>query len=165
MKNIKMILLDVDGTLTDGKINISKGGEIYKSFNVKDGLILSKLHEIGIKPVIITGRKSEITEIRASELNIIDIYQSVNDKEMVLSNILLQNNIKSEEALYIGDDLNDIKCMKICGMKACPADSSDYVISISDYVSRYNGGDGAVRDCIEYFLKKTNQWNLILDMF
>lgn len=150
---IKMLILDVDGTLTDGRIYIGSQGEIMKAFNVKDGLGIVKLQTHGIIPVIITGRQSDILTYRAKELNIVEVFQGVNNKIEKLKEVLNKYDVKLKEVAYIGDDENDLECMKMCAIKGCPADAVDIVIKISDYVCKRNGGEGAVREFIDYLLK------------
>lgn len=152
---IKMLIMDVDGTLTDGKIYISSEGEIMKAFNVKDGLGIVKLHKEGIVPVIITGRNSEIVTQRAKELNISYVIQGIHDKVKELKAISKEFNFELDEIAYIGDDENDIECMKLCAFKGCPSDAVDSVKEVSNYVCKRSGGDGAVREFIEYLLDKS----------
>lgn len=152
---MKLLVMDVDGTLTDGKIYIGSKGEEFKSFNVKDGYAINEiLHKNGIKTAIITGRESEIVNIRARELSIDYVYQNVSDKVETLKQIVELYGISIEEVAYIGDDLNDFEAMKKCGITGCPADAVDEIKKISDYVSKYNGGEGAVRDFIEWIIKQ-----------
>lgn len=153
MKKIRIIFMDVDGTLTDGKIHISENGELFKTFNIKDGMAITLLKNASLVPVIITGRFSKITEIRCKELGINEIHQGVNDKLSVLQSILKQYELDKESALYFGDDVNDIECMKYCGFSACPADSTDEVKKNVTYICKRNGGDGALRDLLENFIK------------
>ena len=146
--------MDVDGTLTDGKIYIGSKGEEFKSFNVKDGYAINEmLHKNGIKTAIITGRESEIVNIRARELSIDCVYQNVSDKVETLKQIVELYGISIEEVAYIGDDLNDFEAMKKCGITGCPADAVDEIKNISDYTSKFNGGDGAIRDFVDWILK------------
>lgn len=147
---IKMLVMDVDGTLTDGKIYMGSDGEVFKAFDVKDGYAIAHLHEVGIIPVIITGRKSKIVENRAKELNIKEVYQGVSDKVEKLKEVAKSNGVLLEEVAYIGDDLNDLDCMSICGLSACPNDAIDEVTSNVDFKCNKNGGYGAVREFIEY---------------
>jgi len=147
---IKMLVMDVDGTLTDGKIYMGSDGEVFKAFDVKDGYAIAHLHEVGIIPVIITGRKSKIVENRAKELNIKEVYQGVSDKVEKLKEVAKDNGVLLEEVAYIGDDLNDLDCMSICGLSACPNDAIDEVTSNVDFKCNKNGGYGAVREFIEY---------------
>ena len=158
---IKYLVMDVDGTLTDGKIYMGYNGEAMKAFNVKDGC---GIHDIlipaGIIPVIITGRRSLILENRCRELEIINLYQGVKNKVAVLDQILSDSEYEYSSVAYIGDDINDLSCMRKVkvqgGILGCPADSVNEVIEISDYVCEKKGGEGAVREFIEW-LMKTNK--------
>lgn len=150
--NIKMLILDVDGTLTDGKIYIGSEGELMKAFNVKDGLGIVKLQTQNIVPVIITGRISEIVEQRAKELGITEVHQGIKDKVKVLRQLADKYQYELKELAYIGDDENDLEAMKLCGMVGCPRDAVDSVIQLADFVCKRNGGEGAVREFIDYLL-------------
>lgn len=152
---IKALVMDVDGTLTDGRIYIGLAGECMKAFNVKDGYAIAQiLPKHGILPIIITGRKSAITERRAEELNIHCLYQNVSNKVLVLKKIMDEKKIVSDEVAYIGDDLNDLPAMKICGCVGCPSDSVKEVLEYADYICNKNGGAGAVREFIDYIVKE-----------
>lgn len=156
---IKYFIMDVDGTLTDGKIYIGSEGEVCKAFNVKDGC---GIHDIlipsGIVPVIITGRTSLIVERRCLELGIQDLYQGVPNKKFVLNKLLEESGYDCKDVAYIGDDINDLGCMQIIkesgGLIGCPVDAVDEVRIIADFISKKNGGDGAVREFIEWILKE-----------
>jgi 3-deoxy-D-manno-octulosonate 8-phosphate phosphatase (KDO 8-P phosphatase) len=154
MRMIKLLILDIDGTLTDGKLYISAKGELMKTFNVKDGLLVADLTRYDIVPVVITGRKSKILSRRCKELNITEVYQGIHDKVTQLRAIVAKYHCSFDEVAYIGDDLNDLECMKLCGISGCPADAVDQVKRAVTYVCAKNGGDGAVREFIEYFLLK-----------
>ena len=150
---IKFLVMDVDGTLTDGKIYISPYGEAMKAFNIKDGCgIHDILMPAGITPVIITGRTSDIVLNRCKELGITEVYQGVRDKIGKLKEIT--DDLKA--VAYIGDDINDLSCMKPIkdagGIVGCPADAVNSVQDMADYVAPHNGGDGAVRDFIEWLM-------------
>lgn len=152
---IKMLVMDVDGTLTDGHIYIGADGEIMKAFDVKDGYGIVQLKKNGILPVIITGRKSTIVEKRAAELGISELHQGIHDKLNKLKEIAEQYDIKSEEIAYIGDDLNDLECINYCSLTACPEDAIEDIKSSVLYVCKKIGGHGAVREFIdEKILKK-----------
>ena len=152
---IKILVMDVDGTLTDGKIYMGDNGEVCKAFNIKDGY---GIHDIlipaGIIPVIITGRKSKIVENRCSELGITEIHQGVKDKVAKLNDIIGRLNATLSEVAYIGDDLNDMPCMRAVkdagGYVGCPADAVHEVREFSNFVADACGGDGAVREFIDY---------------
>ncbi len=147
--------MDVDGTLTDGKIYMGAHGEMMKAFNIKDGC---GIHDIaipgGIIPVIITGRTSEIVKKRCGELGIQQVYQGIKNKIEQLNSIADDLS----QVAYIGDDINDLSCMipvkEAGGVVGCPADAVERVKEISDFVALHNGGDGAVRDFIEWIIKE-----------
>lgn len=153
---IKMLVMDVDGTLTDGKVYIGKQGEIFKSFSVKDGCgIKDILPALNILPVILTGRKSEIVEHRSAELNIANVYQGCRDKAAKLIEIAesyhfsLKNGVYTEIA-YIGDDILDLEAMRMCSVRACPQDAVEEIKGIANFICNCRAGDGAVRELIEY---------------
>ncbi len=150
-QSIKMLVMDVDGTLTDGKIYMGPQGEVMKAFDVKDGYAIAHiLPKLGITPVILTGRTSEIVRRRAAELKIAHCYQGFMDKLPELQKIAQALGAAPEEIAYIGDDLNDLPCMKYCGLTACPADAVEEVQSIARYHCTHNGGTGAVRELIDW---------------
>lgn len=152
---IKALVMDVDGTLTDGRIYIGPDGECMKAFNVKDGYGIAQiLPKHGILPIIITGRESAIIERRAEELNIQCLYQNVSNKVSVLKEIMAEYKFVSDEIAYIGDDLNDLAAMKVCGCVGCPNDSAKEVLELAHYVCAKNGGAGAVREFINYIVKE-----------
>lgn len=163
MSNIKFLVMDVDGTLTDGKIYMGNEGEVFKTFDIKDGYAIhSILKEYDITPVIITGRESKIVETRARELGVIDIYQGIADKKKKLEYILREKSelfnkeFTLSNVAYIGDDLNDIPVMLAIkssnGIVGAPLDAINKVKDISDFISKREGGKGAVREFIEYII-------------
>ena len=154
---IEYFVMDVDGTLTDGKLYMGNQGEVMKAFDIKDGCgIHAILPELGILPVIITGRTSEIVSNRCKELRIPYYFQGVSDKLSKLVEITGDMKHLSRVA-YIGDDRNDLRCMRAVrkqgGLVGCPADAIREVVEVSDFVSEFKGGAGAVRDFIEYICK------------
>jgi 3-deoxy-D-manno-octulosonate 8-phosphate phosphatase (KDO 8-P phosphatase) len=149
LSKIKMLVMDVDGTLTDGKIYVGDNGEVFKAFNVRDGYRLINIEKYNIIPVIITGKKSEILAKRAAELKIKEVHQGIEDKLAVLDEVINMYQLTYENVAYIGDDINDIDCMKVCYLKACPADAISEVLDIVDYVCKSSGGNGAVRELID----------------
>ena len=152
---IKVFVMDVDGTMTDGKIYMGHHGEEFKAFNIKDGY---GVHEIlprfGIKTVILTGRKSDIVDNRAEELEIDYVFQNVKDKKAALLDFTEEFGCALSQVAYIGDDMIDISAMQLCGFKGSPADAALEVKSICDFVSEKKGGDGAVRDFIDWLVNK-----------
>lgn len=153
MGKIKMLVMDVDGTLTDGYIYMSGNGEMFKAFNIKDGYTIYTLDSINVIPVIITGRSSDIVAKRAEELKIKEIYQGISDKLCKLKEVAGKHNISLDEIAYIGDDYNDVECMQACGFTACPQDAEDDIKDIVDYVCNAKGGEGAVREFVKQFIK------------
>ncbi|MDR0784792.1 MAG: HAD hydrolase family protein [Treponema sp.] len=149
--NIKLVVLNVGGTLTDDDI-VYGGGLEAESFSVKDGLILKALPRIGIPVLLFTGRESKAARGRAAELGC-EIIENTADKESVLERILDGRGLTFADAAYIGDDLNDFVAMKRCGFKACPSDAAAGVKALADYISPYPGGHGAVHDVCEKVLQ------------
>ena len=155
MGKIKFLVMDVDGTLTDGKIYMSGQGEIMKAFDIKDGYTIFTLDKMGIIPIIITGRTSDIVARRSEELKIKDIYQGVGNKLQKLNEVLAEYGGDLSEVAYIGDDYNDLDCIHACGLSACPADAEEDIMQEVDYVCKKNAGNGALRD----FVKKIQELN------
>jgi 3-deoxy-D-manno-octulosonate 8-phosphate phosphatase (KDO 8-P phosphatase) len=150
---VKLFAMDVDGTLTDGKIYMGCGGEAVKAFDAKDGYALRELlpgH--GIVPAIITGRSSRIVEARAAELGIAEVHQRVADKAAKLLELVAKYGCAREDVAYIGDDDNDLGAMAEAGVSGCPADASRRAKAAADYVASRNGGAGAVREFAEWLV-------------
>ncbi len=153
-QSIKLLVMDVDGTLTDGKIYMGKNGEVMKAFNIKDGYAIAHiLPKMEIIPVIITGRTSKIVENRAKELGITELYQGIDNKLGVMLDVIRKYKCTKENVAYIGDDLPDIQCMKKCAMAGCPADAVQEVKEICQYICNKKAGCGAVREFIDRILK------------
>ncbi len=154
--------MDVDGTLTDGKIYMGPNGEMMKAFNVRDGYgIHNILLPEGIIPVIITGRNSQIVALRAYELGVREVYQGVANKLAQLKDIIKRYGFSLSSVAYMGDDLNDLECMKAVkeeqGLVGCPADADLALREYCDFVSVYGGGSGALREFVDYIVKKNSQ--------
>jgi len=162
---IDHIVLDVDGTLTDGGIFISSDGVETKQFQSKDGLLVRVLPRLGFTTIFLTGRRSELTEIRAKDLQISVVIQGVKSKWATLGDYMKKHDLSGERFAYIGDDLNDCAAMKLCAFRACPADAAKEVRELCDYVSPFNGGHGAVRDICEKLLKEAGKWNEVINIF
>jgi len=164
MKNIELVVCDVDGVLTDGRIIYGDNAGELKFFNIKDGLILKYLPRLGVSVLLLTGRYSSAVQKRAQELGC-DLLENISNKEEVLADYINQAGIKLEKVAYIGDDLNDYTAMMLCGFKACPADAASSVRNICDYISPCVGGHGAVRDICEIILKQNGKHEEFLDLF
>ncbi len=153
---IKLIVLDVDGCLTNGSIIYSSDGSETKHFNVKDGLAISSWIKMGFHAAIITGRNSEIVKKRAKELGIVHLFQHVNDKEKVLNELIELLGLKDYEIAVIGDDLNDYKMLKKAGRSFTPKDGVKEIRELVDTVLTRNGGDGAVREMIDILVDEND---------
>lgn len=159
MKMIKLIVMDVDGTLTDGGIYYSESGSEIKNFNSKDAAGILACQAIGIDCMILTGRTGKAVERRAEDLHIKYVYQGITDKMAFLLDFLKEHKMDLQDVFYIGDDLNDIKCMNIAGVAGCPADASPEILLRADYIASHNGGHGAVRDVLFSYLKDNNLYD------
>ncbi|PID28139.1 MAG: hypothetical protein CSB55_06405 [Candidatus Cloacimonadota bacterium] len=153
MKKIKMLIMDCDGVLTDGKISYDNNETERKNFSAKDGLGIMILHQAGIIPAIITGRTSRALQKRCNDLKIEHLHQGVKNKIKYASELLESLGIEWEETAYIGDDWNDFPVIEKCGFSACPADAFGDFKEHCDFVTSRKGGDGAVREFIEEILK------------
>ncbi len=163
--SIELIVLDVDGTMTDSRITYSQDGDEIKSFNVKDGLAIVSWMRLGRKVAIITGRSSDIVKRRAKELRIEYFYQGVEDKLTQLNILSQKLNITMDNIAVIGDDLNDYKMLKSANISFVPNDASEHVEKIADVVLMRKGGDGAVREMIEYLIVKEGLKQKYLDLW
>ena len=151
---VKLFVMDVDGTLTDGRINMGPDGELFKSFNIMDGYGINEmLPAHGIVPAIITGRTSQIVANRARELHITELYQGKHDKLDTLRALMAKYECSRDNVAYIGDDILDIVCMRECGVVGCPADACPEVKELAQFVSSLKGGEGAVREFVEYVIR------------
>jgi len=151
---IKLIVLDVDGTMTDGSIYYDSEGNETKAFNVKDGLGIASWIRMGREVAIITGRKSAIVSKRAEELKIHYCRQGVKDKLKELKEIIDELGITEQNVAVIGDDWNDYEMLKYAGLSFVPSDASYSVRHISDYILDKRGGEGAVREMIDILIEE-----------
>jgi len=165
LKRIKLLLLDVDGVLTDGGIIYNDNGAETKVFNVKDGLGIRLLMEAGIHLGIITGRRSNALYCRCKDLGINLIYDGVRNKIDVFDELLDQTGVSAEEVAFIGDDLPDLALMKIIGLSIAVGDADKTILDNADMATSAKGGHGAVREACEAILKAKGLWEDILERF
>jgi 3-deoxy-D-manno-octulosonate 8-phosphate phosphatase (KDO 8-P phosphatase) len=151
---IELLVLDVDGCLTDGSITYTQNGDEIKSFNVKDGLAIATWIKLGKKVAIITGRESKIVQRRADELHIQHIYQGIKNKREKLEYILKEEKLEYKQVAAIGDDLNDYLMLQSAGVSFTPQNGVDDIKDIVDIILSKNGGDGAIREMIDYIINK-----------
>jgi 3-deoxy-D-manno-octulosonate 8-phosphate phosphatase (KDO 8-P phosphatase) len=162
---IRLLLMDVDGTMSDGRLHYNTEWVESKSFDVKDGFGIWMIQSVGIKVGIVTGRESRIVTERARELNIEIVYQGRHYKDEVLNDIQNNYDLQDDEVAYIGDDLFDLPLLKRAGFAAAPADAHPEVKDFVDFVSQYDGGRGAVREVCELILHVQDHWDGLMQKF
>ena len=158
-RKIKLLIMDVDGVLSDGGIFISAEGEAFKRFDIKDGLGISLWHRMGFKTAIITGRSSAIVEKRAAELGISEVRQGQSNKRIAYAELKRELGLTDEEIAYIGDDLIDLPVLQQAGLAVAVADAAPEAKLMSHYVTAHNGGHGAVRETVEFMLRAKKLWD------
>ena len=160
MNDITTFIFDVDGVLTDCSVHITETGEMQRIMNIRDGFAMKAALESGYNVCIISGGNNAGVRIRFQNLGIKDIHLSSPDKVVTYNDYLKLYNIKSENVLYMGDDIPDYHVMKLVGLPTCPQDAVPEIKAISNYISHVNGGRGAVRDVIEQVMKVQGKWHL-----
>lgn len=165
IKNIKLVIIDVDGVLSDGSIYIDSNGCETKAFNVLDGTGISYLHRAGIKTAIISGRNCAAVIHRAKELGIGDVYQGVKNKIDAYRQLLEKHTLIDKEICYVGDDLIDLPIFHRVGFPVAVANATPAVKKHSAYVTKARGGQGAVREVAEKILKFQDKWDFIMERY
>lgn len=158
---LRLLVLDVDGVLTDGRIFYANNGEELKAFNIKDGLGIKLLQRAGVEVSIITGRRSNIVERRAGELGIDTVIQGREDKLAALRELCATRRLELEQCAYMGDDLPDLSAVRAAGLGLTVADASQALISAADWCARLPGGAGAVREACDALLEARGQRDAI----
>jgi 3-deoxy-D-manno-octulosonate 8-phosphate phosphatase (KDO 8-P phosphatase) len=156
----KLLILDVDGVLTDGRFILTEGGEEFKAFDAKDGHGLRMLLNAGIGVVIISGRSSRAVDHRARDLGIKEVYQGIKEKEPLLLEIIQKKRLSKEEVCCVGDDLPDLPLFSHAGVSVAVADAVTEVREAATFTTKSRGGYGAVREVCEAILKAKNLWPL-----
>lgn len=162
-RRIKLIIFDVDGVMTNGKITYDTQGNEFKSFDVKDGARIFYARRLGLICAIITGRESAIVSRRAQELGISDVFQNAKYKRDCFENLLEKYHLTAEETAYFGDDFLDLPVMKRVGLPVAPADAAPEVRQIAKIVTTARGGDGAVAEGVEFILRAQGHWDTIVE--
>ena len=165
LKHTKLLLLDVDGVLTDGSIIYNDNGTETKAFNVNDGLGIRLLMQAGLKVGIVTVSTSKALHHRCTNLGISLVFDGVHEKGSILEIILKKTGLLAEEIAFVGDDLTDLPLLKKVGMPIAVADAHETVIENADMITSKKGGAGAVREVCEAILKAQGLWNKILENF
>lgn len=165
LANIQLLILDVDGVLTDGGIIRDDAGQQIKRFHVRDGAGIVLWRRLNKEVAIITGKESTVVTHRAEELGIEHVYQNVGNKLDVYDQLKDELGIKDSEIAYVGDDLPDLPVMRRVAVPIAVADASEEVRAVAKYVTKYPGGYGAVRDAIEFLCKEMGVWQQVLDRY
>lgn len=154
--------MDVDGTLTDGRLTLGSDGGEWKSFHARDGMGVHLLHLAGIRPAIVTGRRSSVVARRAAELGIEDVVQGARDKAAEVRALRQRHGIVAQAVAYVGDDLSDLPPIREAGFSAAPADAAPEVVRAATFVAQSPGGRGAVREAVEAVLRRDGRWDEVL---
>ncbi len=154
----RLLVLDVDGVLTDGVLVYGASGEEIKRFHVRDGLAMQQARRAGVEVAIVSGRASAAVTRRMSELGVVEVHQGVGDKEALLRGLLARLGVSAAETAVMGDDLPDLPLMRMAGIAMAPVDAAPEVRQAADWVSRLAGGHGAVREAIEWLLRSRKAW-------
>ncbi|EDM43452.1 putative lipopolysaccharide biosynthesis-related protein [unidentified eubacterium SCB49] len=158
LNKINTLVFDVDGVLTDGSVQVTTNGELYRTMNVKDGYALKTAVDRGYNILVISGGSNEGVRKRLSGLGITDIHLGTHKKTDVLLTYMKDKNLDKSQVLYVGDDLPDYEVMQQVGLPCCPQDAVPEIKAISTYISHKNGGKGCARDIIEQVLKVQGNW-------
>lgn len=164
-QQIKLLAMDVDGVLTDGRLFFSSEGDCLKAFNSQDGHGLKMLKSTGVSIAIITGRTSEIVASRASELGIDILLQGREDKLTALNEVAASLGLSLKQAAYMGDDLPDLSAIQSAGIGIAVANAASGIAEQADYVTQSRGGEGAVREACEWLLEAQGKWHLLLAQY
>ncbi len=164
-KNIKLVILDVDGVLTDGSIILDNEGNEFKSFHVRDGHGIKMLIKAGFKIAMITGRYSKVVERRARELGITDVYQKCFDKTVAYRHLVEKYSVSSVEVAYIGDDIVDLPLLHKSGFSVAVSDAEEEAKKAAMMITKNKGGRGAVREVCDFLLKAKGLWEGIIDEY
>jgi 3-deoxy-D-manno-octulosonate 8-phosphate phosphatase (KDO 8-P phosphatase) len=161
LDKIRLVIFDVDGVLTDGRIVLDSEGREMKFFHVQDGSGIALLHEVGIQTALITGRSSPVVDLRARELGIKEVHQNVRNKLAVYLDILQRLGLVDAEVCYMGDDLLDVPILRRAGFSAAPANARQEVKATAQWISKSPGGRGAVRELCDKILQDSGRWERI----
>ena len=165
LSEIKMLITDVDGVLTDGTITIGGDGTESKKFNLLDGHGIKMWHRAGLATAFISGRDTSATSIRAEQLNINYVFQGCKKKLPAFEELLEKAGLSENQVAYIGDDLLDLPLVKRAGLGVAVAGSTSELKDAADYVTTAQGGSGAVREVIEYILKDAGKWQELIQRY
>ena len=164
-QRIKLLLMDCDGVLTDGRLWLTSDGDEQKAFHARDGQGISLLHRAGLRTGIITGRTSSAVDRRAQDLKMSYVRQYAKDKIKALDEILADAGVTRDECTYIGDDVADIPVMRRVGFAVAVSDAVEETKQAAHYVTEFKGGQGAVREVCDFILKAQGRWDELMERF
>jgi 3-deoxy-D-manno-octulosonate 8-phosphate phosphatase (KDO 8-P phosphatase) len=164
LSRIRLVALDVDGVLTDGKLFILTDGQALRGFHIKDGYAIQLAIKKGLEIAIISGSGDDAVFSRFNKLGVRHIFLGVQDKKNTLQTLLEKNGVSAAEVLFMGDDVPDVAVMQSVGLSACPADAANDVRQMADYISPLDGGTGCVREVLEKILKLQDKWDRETDL-
>ncbi len=164
-RQIRLVLLDVDGVLTDGTVTIDAAGEESKGFNIKDGAAIVCAMGAGLSVGLLSARESRATTERAKQLGITIVVQGASSKSAAFDEIVRELNVEPDQVAYMGDDLVDLPVMRRSGLAGAPADAAAETLAAAHWVSGFDGGRGAVREFFELILKAQGRWTAIVSEF
>lgn len=162
---IALLILDVDGVLTNGQLVFGDQGEAMKIFHTQDGLGISVAHRAGLQTAIITGRETEMVRRRGAELKIANVYQGARDKVQAYEELLAKYDMTPEQVAYVGDDLNDLAVMTRVGLACAVANAVPDVKQRAHFITTREGGRGAVREVIELILRSQGKWEKVVEEY
>ncbi len=165
LSKIKMLVMDVDGVLTDGGVIINSDGSESKKFNLHDGHGIKMWHRAGFASAFLSGRVSEATVVRAEQLKINHVMQGCTKKLPVFESLLCETGLKADQVAYVGDDVLDLPLVRRAGFGVAVANAVDELKESADYITTLRGGSGAVREVIEYILKNTGKWGGLMERY
>ncbi len=164
-KKVSLLMLDVDGVLTDGKIYYGNYGDELQSFNVQDGMGMGLWHQAGLQSVIVSGRRSKMVKRRAQEMHVTKVFQLVGNKEKIYLEILQEMRKLEEEVCFVGDDLGDVPLLRRVGLAVAVPNAVAEVKESAHYITEHAGGNGAVREVISLLLKANGKWEKVTHDF
>ncbi len=159
LEQVKLLVFDLDGVLTNGKILIMPDGEWIREMDIKDGYAIQHAVKSGLKVAVITGSSSKPVKERLLKLGVELFFENTPQKSLIVNELLSDLSIDKSSALFMGDDLPDLDAFKAVGVKTCPADAATELLQLADYISPKSGGDGCVRDIIEKVLRTQGKWS------
>lgn len=160
LKKVKVFVFDVDGVLTDGQVLVLSESQWLRSMNIKDGYALQLAVKQGYHVAVISGGKSGPVADRLYQLGVTEVHMGVKQKKELLASCVAKWDVSWEEVLYMGDDIPDLGCMQLCGVSAAPRDAVAEIKSVAQFLSRFDGGKGCVREIIEMVLRLQDRWVL-----